>query len=177
MRKEALAILTGAVVLLALGCGSEPEMIHVDWECDEGTYQLALDREHWKVGETDDGGMDFQSLDHEDFAFSASKWEDLSFGDGFNFEGYYEYFAEELKGQYPDAEETGMEVTTVQNMTIMEMGVRFYILDTPYQITSTVVHAAECEDTLNFVFIYPIEGNEDLAAQFDGLVAGVSFKK
>ena len=162
MRKEALGILTGALIFMITGCSQDAKNIDVAWECDEGTYHLLLDANEWKVEENDDGTADFQYTDDEDFKFSVSKWEDL-------------YFVEDMKLQYPEAKASGMDVRTIENVTIMEMGVQYEMLDKPYQMFADIVHGAECSDTLFFVSIYPLDGNEELDEKLDEIIASVQY--
>lgn len=169
--------MTGALLFMITGCSQDAKTIDITWTCGEGNYILTLDANQWKVEEEDDETRDFQKKDDEDFRFSVTKWENLYFVEGFDFDAYYEYFVDGIAEQYPGACGTGMEIMEKENMTIVAMGVQYEIMDELYHVNSGVISADECSDSLFYMSMYPVDGNENLDTGLSEILSGVQFTK
>ena len=171
----------GILALALSGCkgGSEanakPEPHMEIWEAPDGSYTIPLDEGEWKVEAESNGELHFLNHQNEKFSFSISKWENLQFPEGFDYEAYYADYVEDIRSEFPDVIETGVEITSLENTDVVQMGVQYEVLETLCQVTTSMVAIPESEDTLCFVAIYPAEGSKEQEAEFKNIVTGIRF--
>ncbi len=190
MQKEAVlkirkfGILAVCVLTLALsGCkdGNEtmaiPEPYMEIWEAPDGSYTVPLNQNEWKVEEESNGELHFLNNKNEKFSFSISRWENLQFPQDFDYDGYYAGYVEDIRMEFPDAVETGVEITEIENTKVVQMGVQYEVLEALCQVTTSMVAIPGSEDTLCFVAIYPAENSKEQEAEFKNIVTGIRFNK
>lgn len=174
MRK--IGILAAGILAAALtGCRNDGQAADAVWESPDGAYTLMLDETMWKVEEESEGEYHFTYEKDEKFTFSVSKWENLQFPEEFDYESYYSGYVEEIRLGFPDVESTGLEMIRLEDTEIVQMGVRYEVLEVLCQITTSMIAVPDSEDTLCFVAIYPAEKSKEQETIFRNIVTGIEF--
>jgi len=176
-------MLTVGILTLALsGCkgsneiNANPVSDAEIWKSPDGSYTLSLDINEWKVEEESLGELHFLNNRNEKFSFSISKWEDLQFPDGFDYDGYYVGYVEDIRHEFPDAKGTGVEVIALDETEVVQMGVQYEVLEALCQVTTSMIAIPDSEDTLCFVAIYPAENSKEQETEFKNIVTGIRFE-
>lgn len=180
LKKRMFGILAVSVLALALsGCkdSNEADFEPVNWEAPDGTYSLTLDINDWKVEEESNGELHFLNNEDEKFSFSISRWENLQFPEDFDYDGYYAGYVDDIRLEFPDVLETGVEVTELEETEVVQMGVRYEVLEELCQVTTSMIAIPDTEDTLCFVTIYPAENSEEQEQILKEIVTGIQFVK
>ncbi len=182
MKIRMFGVLLVSVLTLALsGCKDSNKTAVAEsymevWESPDGIYMIPLDTNDWKVEEESGGEQHFVNNKNEKFSFSISKWENLQFPDPFDYDGYYDGYVEDIRLEFPDAEETGVEMIQLEDTEVVQMGVRYEVLEELCQVTTCMIAIPESEDTLCFVAIYPAENSEEQEMEFKNIVTGIRFE-
>ncbi|MBE5971467.1 MAG: hypothetical protein E7246_02960 [Lachnoclostridium sp.] len=176
-------MLAVSILTLALsGCKDSnetkviPEPHRNIWEDPDGSFTIPLDESEWKVEEESNGELHFLNNQNEKFSFSISKWENLQFPEDFDYDGYYAGYVEDIRLEFPDVVETGVEITALDETEVIQMGVRYEVLETLCQVTTSMVAIPDSEDTLCFVAIYPAENSKEQETEFKNIVTGIRFE-
>ncbi len=182
MRIRKFGILAVSILALALsGCkdsseangktGSHKEI----WEAPDGSYTLPLNGNSWKVEKESNGELHFLNHKNEKFSFSISKWENLQFPESFDYEAYYAGYVKDIQLEFPDAVETGIEITSLDVTEVIQMGVQYEVLEVLCQVTTSMIAIPDSDDTLCFVAIYPAENSKEQEMEFKNIVTGIRF--
>ena len=182
MKKRMFGMLVISILMLALsGCKDSNEAnLKQDsrmerWVSPDGSFTLPLDEKDWKVEKESNGELHFLNHKNEKFSFSVSKWDGLQFPEDFDYEEYYSGYVEDIRLEFPDAEETGVLMLESEEAAIVQMGVRYQVLENLCQVTTSMIAVPGSEDTLCFVAIYPAENKKEQEAEFEKIVTGIRF--
>ncbi len=173
--------MVGVLGFMLSGCkdGNETKTEVSRWTSPDKSFSLALDVSQWKVEEESAGELHFLNLKDDNFSFSVSRWENLQFPEGFDYEDYYAGYVDDIRLEFPDVVEAGVEVIALENegTELIQMGVQYEVLEKLCQVTTSMVAVPESEDTLCFVAIYPAEKGEQQETIFRQIVSGIEFSE
>ncbi len=172
-----------SILALALsGCkdsneiNGKPEPHMELWEAPDGSFTIPLNGNEWNVEEESNGEYHFMNHKNEKFSFSISKWDNLQFPENFDYEAYYAGYVNDIRLEFPDAEETGIEITSLDETDVIQMGVQYQVLDALCQVTTSMIAIPNSDDTLCFVAIYPAENSKEQETEFKNIVTGIRFE-
>lgn len=184
LKKRMFGMLAVSVLALALsGCKDSSEAkgkpeLHMEiWEAPDSSYTIPINGNEWKVEKESNGELHFLNNKNEKFSFSISKWENLQFPESFDYEAYYAGYVDDIRLEFPDAVETGVEITSLGETEVIQMGVQYEVLDALCQVTTSMVSIPDSDDTLCFVAIYPAENSKEQEAEFKNIVTGIRFQE
>ena len=183
MKIRMFGMLAVSILALALsGCkdGSEtkgkPEPHMELWQAPDGSFTIPLNGNEWKVEEESNGEYHFLNHKNEKFSFSISKWENLQFPADFDYDAYYAGYVNDIRMEFPDAAETGIEITSLDETDVIQMGVQYQVLEALCQVTTSMIAIPDSDDTLCFVAIYPAENSKEQETEFKNIVTGIRFE-